>query len=238
MLSVNHTETNHVGHGCKLKGEDFFHRLSPQASAELDAMKRPYSYPTGSVLFLEKQSLRGVYFLCTGRVKLSIGSREGKTLTLRIAMPGEIIGLMAEMMGAPYEASAEALEPSEAAFIPQRDFAEFVAKYPEVYESLLRHLGAQYNRACEQLRTVGLAATAGQKLARLLLHWSEDGRKTQDGTQLTVPLTHEQIAECIGSTRETISRTLGEFRSRHLVLCKGATMTIPSLAALERVGGI
>jgi CRP/FNR family transcriptional regulator, cyclic AMP receptor protein len=98
-------------------------------------------------------------------------------------------------------------------------------------------LSCQYNYACEQLRTVGLSSSAHEKLARLLLHWSSEGRETAEGMQIKIPLTHEQIAECVGSTRETVTRTLNEFKHRHLVMLKGATMIIPDPAALEAISG-
>ena len=76
---------------------------------------------------------------------------------------------------------------------------------------------------CEQLRTVGLAASAHEKLAKLLLDWTADGSGAKDG-RVTVPLTHEEIAECIGSSRETVTRTFSEFKSQRLVTLKGSTL--------------
>jgi len=148
-----------------------------------------------------------------------------------------MLGLTATMSGISYETSAETLHPCQVAFIRREDFLHFVGKHPEVYQAVIRQLNSQYNHACEQLRTVGLSCSAHEKLARLLLHWSSEGKVTSEGTQIKVPLTHEQIAECIGSTRETITRTLGEFKNRHLVMPKGATMVIPNRAALEAICG-
>jgi CRP/FNR family cyclic AMP-dependent transcriptional regulator len=136
-----------------------------------------------------------------------------------------------------YEASAETLHPSQVAFVRQDDFSQFVAKYPEAYRAVIRQLTCQYNLACEQLRTVGLSSSAHEKLARLLLHWSSEGKETAEGRQIKVPLTHEQIAECVGSTRETITRTLSEFKSRHLVMLKGTHIIIPNPAALQAISG-
>src|SRR5208283_736705 len=87
--------------------------------------------------------------------------------------------------------------------------------------------------ACERLRTVGLSSSVPERLARLLLDWSQDGRKTPDGTRFYFPLTHGEIGEFIGTSRETVTRTLAAFRHRRLVDCQGATVTIPSRNTLE-----
>ena len=87
--------------------------------------------------------------------------------------------------------------------------------------------------ACEQLRTVGLASTAPEKLARLLLDWSENGQTTECGTRFRFSLTHEEIGEFIGASRETVTRTLSVFKSRRLVAFQGSMLTIPSRVALE-----
>ncbi|MBV8116289.1 MAG: winged helix-turn-helix domain-containing protein, partial [Silvibacterium sp.] len=84
---------------------------------------------------------------------------------------------------------------------------------------------------------IALSDSSRQKLARLLLDWSADGKETSEGTRISVPLTHEQIAECIGSTRETITRILNEFRNRGLVALRGATIVIPNRSALAAIGG-
>jgi CRP/FNR family transcriptional regulator len=191
------------------------------------------AYPAGAVLFLEKQNSRGVYVLCEGEVKLSVSSSEGKTMILRIAKPGEILGLQSVLSGSPYEVTAETLRPSQVVFFYRDEFLRFIAQHAEANEHVVKQLTAQYQAACEQLRTVGLSSSPPEKLARLLLEWSAGGQETKSGTRIKIPLTHEEIAECIGVTRETVSRTLSEFRSQHLVTLQGSTMMIPSRAALE-----
>ena len=189
------------------------------------------------MLFIEKDPFRGVYLLCTGKIKLTISSSGGKTLILRLARPGEVLGLMAAISGTPYEATAETMEPCQLAFIRSEDFSRFIHKYPEVYRSMLRQMSAQYFGTCQQIRNIALSASSRQKLARLLLDWSADGKETSEGTRISVPLTHEQIAECLGSTRETVTRILGEFKNRHLVALRGATIVIPDRSALALIGG-
>lgn len=229
-------EPNQDCQSCKLRANGFFCQLTPTALKDFDAVKSPATYPAGALLFLEKQDPRGVFVLCAGRVKLSISSSAGKTLILRIAKPGETLGLMAAISGSPYEVTAETLHPCQVAFVRRDDFLHFVAKHPEVYQAAVGQLSTLYSGACEQLRTVGLSASAPEKVARLLLDWSSEARDTKQGTPIKLPLTHEEIAEFIGTTRETVTRTLSEFKSRHLVALEGSTLMISNRPALETIG--
>lgn len=218
---------------CKLRKSSFFCQFTPKATKDFDAVRSTSAYPEGAVLFLEKQDPRGVFVLCEGEVKLTISSGEGKTLILRIAKPGEILGLMAVLSGKTYEVTAETIRPSQVVYVRRDDFLRFVAQHPEVAQGIVRQLSSNYHGACEQLRTVGLSTTAHQKLARLLLEWSAEAEETKLETQITIHLTHEEIAQFIGSTRETVTRTLSDFKSRQLVTTRGSSLSIPSRAALE-----
>jgi CRP/FNR family transcriptional regulator, cyclic AMP receptor protein len=221
---------------CKLRANGFFCQLSPAALKDFNAVKSPATYPGGALLFLEKQDPRGVFVLCAGQVKLSISSSAGKTMILRIAKPGEILGLMASWSGIPYEVTAETLHPCQVAYVRRDDFLHFVAKHPEVFQGVVKQLSTLYSGACDQLRTVGLSASAPEKLARLLLDWSAEAKDTKQGAPIKLPLTHEEIAAFIGTTRETVTRTLSEFKCRQLVALQGSTLMISNRPALESIG--
>lgn len=218
---------------CKSRKVSFFCQMTPKALKDFDGVKSSSAYPGGAMLFLEKQDPRGVFVLCEGEVKLTISSSEGKTLILRIAKPGEILGLMAVLSGKPYEVSAETLHPCQIAFVRRDDFLRFVAQHSEVSQAIVKQLSANYQGACEQLRTVGLSESAQGRLAKLLLDWSTEAEQSKSGNKIQLRLTHEEIAECIGSSRETVTRTFSEFKSRHLVALKGSTLMISDRAALE-----
>ncbi len=218
---------------CKTRNAGFFCELLPSSVKDFDAIKSTATYPKGAVLFVEKQDARGVYVLCQGEVKLSISSPEGKVMIMRIARAGELLGLMAAMAGQPYEVTAETIHPCQVAFVRREDFLRFLGNHPEAAQNVLRQMSSQYRGACEQLRTVGLSASAHEKLARLLLTWSEGIQQTKEGTRITLPLTHEEIAEFIGTTRETVTRTLSDFKLRHLVTIQGSSLMIPNRSALE-----
>ena len=221
---------------CGLRKAGFFCQINPAALKDLNTARLRATYPAGAVLYIEKQDPRGVFVLCAGEVKLSISSSAGKTLILRIAKAGEILGLMPVLTNAPYEVTAETLHPCQVAFIRRDDFLRLLAKHREMSEGVVRQLTSSYNGACEQLRTLGLSTSAPEKLARLILEWSSSGKTTKDGIQVKLSLTHQEIAEFLGTSRETVSRTLTEFKARNLVTLQGSTLTIAKRAALESIG--
>jgi CRP/FNR family transcriptional regulator, cyclic AMP receptor protein len=218
---------------CSRRFDNYFCQLSLAARKDLNTLKSSSAYPENALLFLERQTPRGVYILCEGEVKLSVSSSEGKTLILRIAEPGEILGLMAALSGNPYEVTAETIRPSLVAFVARDRFLPFLNRHPEVYQSVTKQLGEHYQSACEQLRMLGLSPSVSGRLAKLLLEWSGRAPEATHGNSVKMHLTHQEIAECIGTTRETVTRALAELRNRQLVVLQGATLTIRDRGALE-----
>jgi CRP/FNR family cyclic AMP-dependent transcriptional regulator len=227
--NINHSTENAQA----LTGR-LFDNLAPATMAELRGMMRTVSYPAGTVLFSEKDMPELVYVVLEGEVKLSINSSEGKRLILRIAKKGEIIGIASALSGNPYDTTAETLYSSKVAPIGRREFLAFLLRHQDAYQTLTEELSRQFTLACDQLRSVVLSTSAPEKLARLLLDWSENGQRTDQGTRFRFSLTHGEIGEFIGASRETVTRTLSIFRSRRLISFHGSTLTIPNRTALER----
>jgi len=221
---------------CKLREQYIFCNLPPAAVEHLEKIRTVAEYPKGSVLFVEGQSARGVFILCHGRAKLSTSSAEGKTVILRIAEPGEVVGLGSAVSGKPYDATAETLEPTQANFISRRDLLEFLGQNGDVALRVAQQLSHNYHAACTEVRYLALADSATEKLARLLLEWSS-GREQKPGgeVRLKVTLTHEEISQLLGTSRETVTRALSELKKRQLVEVKGSTLIIHSRPALERL---
>lgn len=214
----------------KRRPADFVNKLSPAALADLTSMQFPLAYDANVVLFAEKEKAHGMFMVLEGEVKLSISSSEGRRLTLGIARKGEILGLVSTLSDTSYDVTAETLYPAKIARILHREFLAFLERWPEAYQSVFEELSRNYTKACEQLRIIGLATTAPEKLARFLLEFSEDHSGM---CRFRFALTHAEIGEFIGASRETVSRTLSSFKHRKLVACQGSMMTIPNRAALE-----
>ncbi len=224
------------GNQARLAGE-FFNKLTPEALKDLSAMATSVNYPAGKVIFSERDTNSNIYIVLEGEIKLSMNSSDGRRLILRIARKGEILGLSSTLSGKASEITAETLYPAKLAPITRREFSNFLMRHPEAYQTVTQELSREYTLACEQLRTVGLSNSAPEKLARLLLEWSQNGKTTEAGTHFRFPLTHGEIGEFIGASRETVTRTLSIFKSRHLVDFHGSMLTIPSRSALESYAG-
>lgn len=235
MQTMSKTTAHYSGQA-QLAGESF-NKLSTEMVAELAGLQHEHSYPADAYIFTERDAAEGVYLVLDGEVKLSMNSGDGKRLILRLAKKGEMIGLASAVTGSPYEMTAETIYPSKIAFIPRREFLNFLTAHPDVYQAVTLELSRHYSRACEQLRTVGLASSAPEKLARLLLEWSDGGQETESGMRFRFSLTHEEIGEFIGTSRETVTRTLSVFKMRRLVTFKGSTAIIPNRTALESYAG-
>jgi CRP/FNR family transcriptional regulator, cyclic AMP receptor protein len=222
---------------CKLRHSGFFCELPPQSLKDLEKIKYASAFPHGAVLFVEGQSARGAYVICSGRVKLSATSRDGKTLILRIAEAGEVLGLHATVSGKPYELTAETLQPCQLDFIKRDDFLHFLQNHGDACLNAAKHLSENCQNAYEMIRSLGLSHSVSEKLARLLLEWASEGEPTKDGIRIKVALTHEEMAQLIGTSRETVTRVLGEFREKHLAQLHGSTLLIRNKAGLEKLIG-
>jgi CRP/FNR family cyclic AMP-dependent transcriptional regulator len=212
---------------CTVRKDRIFCNMSEAAVATMETIKFTAVYPKGSLLFVEGEQPRGVFILCSGRAKLTTSSREGKVLIVKIAEPGEVLGVSATILGKPYEVSAETIEPAQLNFIKRDDFLKFLSAQPEACMHTAQQLSEKYQSAQREIRSLGLAQTTGEKLAKLLLDWCErNGETTAKGIRLKVLLTHEEIAQMIGTTRETVTRILSDFKRRKILDVKGSTVNI------------
>ncbi len=196
---------------CPHREERLFCNL-PEASVKaLSAITSSASYPKGATLFVEGQPARGVFILCSGRVKLSTSSADGKTLILRIAEPGEVLGLPATVTGTCYELTADVIEPAQANFVSRNEFLNFLKENGEAALRVAQQLGETYHAAVAEMRTIGLSHSAAEKLARFLLEWAANYPEEKGQVKIKLTLTHEEIAQMIGSSREDGDTAAGGF---------------------------
>jgi len=219
---------------CTVRAERLFCNMSSAAIASVDAIKFTGVYPKGSLLFVEGEMPRGVFILCSGRAKLTTSSTEGKTLIVKIAEPGEVLGASATILGKPYEVSGETIEPAQLNFIKRDDFLKLLGTSGETCLHTAQQLSEKYHSAQREIRSLGLSQTTSEKLAKLFLDWcARDGEITPKGVRLKLLLTHEEIAQMIGTTRETVTRLLSDFKRKKIIEMKGSSVFVLSKSALE-----
>ena len=220
---------------CPHREERLFCNLSEASVTALSAITYSAVYPKGANLFVEGQPARGIFILCNGRMKLSTSSADGKTLILRIAEPGEVLGLPATITGTCYELTAEVVEPAQSKFISRNDFLAFLKDNGEAALRVAQQLGETYQTAIAEMRMIGLSHSAGAKLARFLLEWAATFPEGNGQLRAKLTLTHQEIGQMIGSSRETVTRLLADFRRNQLLQITGATVIIKNKSALEGI---
>jgi CRP/FNR family transcriptional regulator len=144
---------------CEFRPDRTFCDMPTDTLREFDAIKSLGTYRRNTILFSEGRPVRGIYVLCDGRAKLSICAESGKRLTLRIAGPGEILGLGAVLSNTPYEITAELLDASQVAFIRRKELAKFLRDHPDICMHVVRMLSQDLHGAYERVRSIGMVRT-------------------------------------------------------------------------------
>ncbi len=169
------------------------------------------------------------------QVKLSCTSREGRTLILKIAMPGDVLGLGAVISGSTYEVTAETIEPTQIKSIQREDFLSFLQKHGEASLHAAKSLSEEYKAAFFDARRLALSGSAAGRLAGVLLDWGRAASCGKSEMRFTMALTHEELANLVGSSRETVTRMLGRFKKQKLIQMRGASILILSPEKLEQL---
>lgn len=212
--------------------EKMFGDLSPALLHELETVTMTNTYPNGAILFGEAEASRGIYMVIRGRVKLSVCASDGRTLILRVAEAGEVMGVASTISRREYEASAETLEPCEISFIRQADLLRLMRSHGELALWVTRQLSFNYNSTCREIRNLMLSESASEKLARLLVDWLPENNGAP-ACQMKLAMTHEEIGQMIGTSRETVTRLFAGFKKQRLIQLKGSTLFVPNRMALE-----
>ncbi|MBK9153072.1 MAG: Crp/Fnr family transcriptional regulator [Chloracidobacterium sp.] len=222
---------------CDWRSPGFFCHLPEDVLKKFGSLKITHAYPKGTVLFIEGQEANGIYVLCEGKIKLTTYSEDGRSMILRVAEPGEALGLSASVAGHDYECTAQAITDCQVNFVRTSDLLRFFAEHSEAAFNAIRDLSVVYHKAHLKVCSLGLASSVSDKLARLLLDWFEHSAELREGTAFSMEFTHEEIAEMIGTSRETVTRLLKIFRTQQLITLEKSKLFIPDRRRLEAVIG-
>jgi|SRR5664279_1363254 CRP/FNR family cyclic AMP-dependent transcriptional regulator len=221
---------------CKLSSEGFFCHLTRAVMETFQSLKITVAFPAGATLFMEGQASRGIYVLCKGRVKLLASSREGKTLILKVAQPGEVLGLNATICGFPHETTAETGQPCQLNFVKRDDFLKFLTEHGGACMRAAIQVSCECQHAYRQIRSFTMNS-APERMARLMLDWSCDDSGMATAHGIKVALTHDAIGQIIGMSRVTVTHTLANFRQQRIAEIHGSTLVIQNMAAIQKLAG-
>jgi|SRR5271166_915108 len=140
---------------CDFRPDRFFCDMPAESLKAFDKIKSLALCRRNTVLFAEGRPVRGIYILCDGRARLSICSDAGRRLTLRVAGPGEVLGLGAALSNTPYEITAELLDSSQVVFVRRKELMKFLREHREVCLQVVHMLSQDLHGAYERVRTIG-----------------------------------------------------------------------------------
>lgn len=218
---------------CRLRREECFCNLSAPILRSFSAISHQTIYPPNATLFVEGHLPRGVFLLCSGKVKLSTSSRDGKVLILKMAGPGEMLGLGAVISGVEYELTAETAMPCQVNYVPREPLLELLQRHGEAGLRSAQALSREFQSAYRDIHDLILARSSAGKLAKLLLSWTPPSANGTKEIRVSSGLTHEEMAQMIGASRETVTRLLSDLRRRQLIRLEGSTLVIRNRMALE-----
>jgi CRP/FNR family transcriptional regulator, cyclic AMP receptor protein len=218
---------------CKACRGNYFCSFSPSVRRSADALSYHSVLPSGALLFVEGQSPRGVYIVCSGKVKLSTTSKDGKVLILKQAEAGEVLGLSAAISGTNYEMTAETSTACQLNFIGRRDLMALLQNESEVGVHAAQALSREFQAAYRDIHDLVLARSSSGKLAKLLLSCAPRGVSAMEEQRVHSSMTHEEMAQRIGSSRETVTRLLSNLKKKRLIRIEGATLVIRDRTGLE-----
>lgn len=210
--------------------------LSGQARVDFESLGMQMRLPKRSIIFHEDDTCDAATIICEGQVKLSCTSREGKTHILKIALPGDLLGLGAAISGTRFEVTAETIEPAVVKKIRRNELLAFLEKYGQASMLAAKALSEEYKSAFFDARRLALSGSTAGRLAGVLLEWGRAAAGCGGAEmRFTMALTHEELANLAGTSRETVTRSLGKFQKDGLIEIRGSSFLVISPNGLENL---
>lgn len=219
---------------CALRQGGDFCNLPDPLMTEFNAMGHLTLYPGNATLLTEGVMPRGVYIACSGRAKLSVEARGGKTIILKIAGDRHVMGLSAVVSGVPSPVTVTTIELCQIKFIERDSFLRLIESDSHAALACATMLAREVTSSFNDVHELLMARSSTEKLARLLLSWVSDEPRNRE-LRVATEFTHEEISQRIGSSRETVTRLLSDMKRKDLIRLEGATLVIPNRIALQAI---
>lgn len=192
-------------------------------------------HPAGSVLFEEGGPTTGIYLVREGQIKLSCSAGRERSMILRIAQTGEILGLSAVLNGCGHEMTAKALTDCDLVHIAAVVFMDFLKGFAEAGTQALVALAKDHREVFLSARRLALFPLASSRMAQVLIALSHAGSAGETSPRFSMLLTHSELASLIGTTRETVTRVLNDLERQKIIARNEMSVTILKPAKLAQL---
>jgi CRP/FNR family cyclic AMP-dependent transcriptional regulator len=223
--------SKHVPAGCAAcsnRRPGWFCSLGSAVLADLELATSTIALPAQASLFNEGEEARCLYLICSGYLKLTTGRMRDKQMIVRVAGPGSMLGLYAVLSHGLYEVSAESLTTAQLRPVERERFLNFLRSHKEAQMRAVQCICQEYRFALQDACRIALAETVAARLGKLLLELGNQIGEHLDGGEYRFPLllTHEEMASMTCTTRETVTRTLGQFRKDGWISIEDSLVTL------------
>lgn len=200
-----------------LKKIKLFDMLNEEQLEQIASLLLKRFYKAGRIIFVEGEPGEAVFFLKSGRIKVTRADSEGRQQILHFINPGEMFAEVVLFGDGDYPATAEVIEDAEVRLIRNKDMEKLILEHPNIALGFLKVMAQRLRFAQRQINELALMTTTGRLASMLLYLAADQGIKTEKGTKINISLTKQDLAHLIGTTRETANRILSDFRKQKLI---------------------
>lgn len=210
-----------------------FHDLSPDELDSLSQLARIRNYKKNMIVFMEGEPGEALFFVISGKVKISKTTEDGREQILHLLQRGDVFAEVVLIDGGPYPATAEVIEMGQIGMLLNNDVENLVRSNPDIAIKLLKIMSKRLRMAQRQVRDLALKDTYGRLAGMLLMLGKEHGAETPEGVKIELPLSRQELANLIGTTRETVTRILGDFKKYKCIELEKQAILIIDQAKLK-----
>jgi len=221
-----------------LKKVPLFTQMSNEDLARLSRIVQERHFPKGNILFLENEPGHTLFIIKSGLIKISRVAPDGKAKTLTILHALEFFGEMAILDDEYRSATAEALSDATVLTIYKKDFESLIKKYPHLALEVIHTLCQRLREANHQIDDLAFQDSRG-KIANVLLRLAKEFGKAvekQPGIIIKISLTHQELSEMAGLSRETTTRMLNKLEADNIIVLAKEHIVIRDLNSLKKLG--
>ena len=228
MVAMPHATVQQTLHQVQL-----FSDLSETELRYLSERAVPRHFAPGELVFSEGDACTGLFVVESGKIRIFKSSPSGREQVLAVEGPPSSVAELPVFDGGKFPASAAAIEPSTLLFISKQDFHSLCLVHPQVALKVLRVVGRRLRGLVGIIEELSFTTVRARLISLLLRLARQQGRKTDQGTEITLPSSNQEVATHIGTVRELVSRNMSRLQAEGLIRIDGRNVTILDVEGLR-----